>query len=102
YDPISRPGVANLLRIAAALRRLEVSRLVESELPSLGVTDHHGLKQLVADLVISELRPIRKEYDRLIANQEYLVGVLDEGASRAKRIAEETWAGIRRCLDIEV
>ena len=52
------------------------------------------MKNEVADAVIERLRPIKAEYDRLLADKEYLVSVYKTGAESASRIAGRTLAKV--------
>ena len=51
-------------------------------------------KEAVAGSVIDAFRPIQAEYGRILADKEYLDGVLKEGAATASRIADRMVAKI--------
>ena len=83
YDPISKPGVSNLLTILAAA----TDRSVEATAADCRHMRYGDLKLATADAVIEMLRPFRERYDRLIADPAYLHEVAAFGAGRAREIA---------------
>ena len=85
-----KPGVSNLLTILATVTDRTVAD-VEKDFVSKGYAE---LKNEVADAVIERLRPIKAEYDRLLADKEYLVSVYKTGAESASRIAGRTLAKV--------
>lgn len=85
-----KPGVSNLLTILSTVTDRPVAE-VEKDFANKGYAE---LKSEVADAVIERLRPIKAEYDRLIADKEYLVSVYKAGAENASRIAGRTLAKV--------
>lgn len=81
-----KPGVSNLLTILATVTDRTVAD-VEKDFVNKGYAE---LKTEVADAVIERLRPIKAEYDRLIAEKDYLASIYKEGAENASRIAQRT------------
>ena len=47
-------------------------------------------KKAVAEVVIDELRPVQAKYKELIENQDYLMSIINKGASYANEIAQKT------------
>ena len=43
-----------------------------------------------AEAVVECIRPIRNEYDKLIADKQYLMDICQRGADSAKRISQRT------------
>ncbi|MFD9816211.1 tryptophan--tRNA ligase [Streptomyces sp. NPDC059080] len=81
YDPVGRPGVANLLEILAACTGGEPGALA-------GAYDSYGaLKKDVAEAVVELLRPVRERHAELAADPGYVDGVLRGGAERARAVA---------------
>ncbi|MET4926506.1 tryptophan--tRNA ligase [Streptomyces sp. PSRA5] len=81
YDPVARPGVANLLEILAACGGGNPIELA-------GVYDSYGsLKQDTAEAVVELLRPIRARHAELAADLGQVDQVLKEGAERARGMA---------------
>jgi len=80
------PGVANLLAIFQSF----------SEWPTDQMTAHFSgmrygdLKKQVAEMTISKLEPIQKRYAKIVADPEYLEGVLRDGANAVRPTADAT------------
>lgn len=85
YDPINKPGVANLLTIEAALTGESIDDLV-SKYEGSGYGD---FKASVAKAVTEHLAPIQERYAALI-NSDELDKVLDAGAEKANFLANKT------------
>ena len=85
YDPVNKPGVANLLTIEAALTGKSIDALV-SKYEGSGYGD---FKSSVAQAVTSHLAPIQERYKELL-NSDELDTILDSGAEKANRIANKT------------
>ena len=68
YEPETRPGVANLLSIFAALTD-ETPQAVAERYADKG---NAALKNELAELVIASLAPIQQRYHELRADQGYL------------------------------
>jgi tryptophanyl-tRNA synthetase len=92
WDPVNRPGVANLISIyAACIGENDPANLLCSGGPLHGVTGMARLKEKVTEVVIDRVSPIRDEYLRLQNNLSYVDEVLMRGNQDASLIAEETW-----------
>lgn len=85
YDPINKPGVANLLTIEAALTGESIDNLV-AKYEGSGYGD---FKASVAKAVTEHLAPIQERYAALI-NSDELDKVLDAGAEKANFLANKT------------
>jgi len=81
-----KPGVTNLMAIYGVCTGRTFEQ-IEAEFAGQG---YGVFKQAVAESVIETLRPIREEYNRLLADKPYLDGVLKEGAARAEALARRT------------
>jgi tryptophanyl-tRNA synthetase len=91
-----KPGISNLIEIAAVLRGVDPSA-VESEFAGAGYGD---FKAAVADTVVERIGPIRDRYEELVANPGHLEAVLEDGASRARTIAEATMEEVRERMGV--
>jgi tryptophanyl-tRNA synthetase len=92
YDPVSKPGVSNLLAILGACR---------STTPSSFAFDNYAeLKAAVIDAVVDTLAPLQVRYAELAADPVRLRGVLREGAERACVRADATVARARSALGL--
>ncbi|MEV0780741.1 tryptophan--tRNA ligase [Streptomyces sp. NPDC050428] len=81
YDPVDKPGVANLLEILAACGGGNPTELA-------GAYDSYGsLKQDTAEAVVELLRPVRARHAELAADPGHVDQVLKEGAERARGMA---------------
>ncbi|MGW8665934.1 tryptophan--tRNA ligase [Streptomyces niveus] len=81
YDPVEKPGVANLLEILAACGGGNPTELA-------GVYDSYGsLKRDTAEAVVELLRPVRARHAQLAADPGQVDQVLKEGAERARGMA---------------
>ena len=76
FDPENKPGVSNLLSIAAALS----GRSIEATTAELAGKGYGDLKKTVVEIVIEAMAPIQKEYLKLMADKEYVAGVLSRNA----------------------
>lgn len=85
YDPINKPGVANLLTIEAALTGESIDSLV-AKYEGFGYGD---FKASVAKAVTEHLAPIQERYAALLGSEE-LDAILDVGAEKANYLANKT------------
>ncbi len=92
YDPEEKPGVSNLMSILSALGGGEIKAL-EAELDGQG---YGVLKERTAEAVIETLSPVQKEFDRLIADKEYILKVMNLNAERAQALAQKTLRKVYR------
>jgi tryptophanyl-tRNA synthetase len=84
YDPVTRPGVANLLEILAACLDGSPTDLA-AEFASYG-----RLKRAVTEAVESLLRPIQVRYAEIARDPGFVQQVLTDGAERARQRTAET------------
>lgn len=86
YEPVERPGVANLLTIHALMSGEEVPAIVER----MRGTDTGRYKLQVAEAVIAHMDPIRRRIEEYMGNRDHLVDVLRLGGERASTVAQRT------------
>ena len=84
WDPAAKPGIANLLRIHAALSGEAVEALVERY---AGENRYGALKGDVAALVTDLQAPFKMRVEELLADPAELDAVLRKGADRAREVA---------------
>jgi tryptophanyl-tRNA synthetase len=95
YDPVAKPGVANLLEILAACHGGDPAEL------AAGFAGGYGaLKAAVADAVCEELRPIQARYAELAGDPGYVRGVLADGAERVRDRAAATVGRARQAIGL--
>jgi tryptophanyl-tRNA synthetase len=90
YDPDTKPGVANLLTIQAAVTGAAIDKLVDGY-AGCGYGD---LKKDTAEAVHEFVAPIKSRVDGLLADPAELEGVLATGARRARDVATKTVARV--------
>lgn len=106
YDPLSRPGIANLIDI--------LRHTTKTQTPPEDIAAHFNnvqgvkvkaLKGAVADAVVRELAPVRERYDALIAkdaqgHSHALSEPLLIGREKAKKSAMKTMKLVRQAVDL--
>lgn len=83
YDPVARPGVANLLNLYAALS----GETVDAVASRFGGGGHEAFKSALAELINEHLTPIRERYRRWAEDPAAVEAVLRDGAARAATLA---------------
>jgi tryptophanyl-tRNA synthetase len=91
-----KPGVSNLIEILAAVRG-QAPGAVEEELKD---ARYGELKGAVASAVVDYLAPVRDCYTALRADEDALEMILADGAGRARKIAGETLADVRKRMGV--
>jgi tryptophanyl-tRNA synthetase len=86
FDPENKPGVANLMNIYASVTGKSYAQ-IEEEFDGKG---YGVFKPAVGEAVIENLRPIREEAERIIADKAYLQEVYTQGAQKAGAVARRT------------
>lgn len=97
WDPQAKPGIANLLRIHAALSGESVETLVDRY---AGPNRYGALKGDVAELVAAVQEPFLARVDELMADPAELDRVLAAGAVRAREIAAGTLARVYEAVGL--
>ncbi|MFH1511834.1 MAG: tryptophan--tRNA ligase [Bacillota bacterium] len=92
FDPENKPGVSNLLSIAAAL----TDRSIEEVVQSMEGKGYGDLKKTVAEIVVEAMRPIQIEFDRLMADKAYVQAVLSRNAEIVSRRAMATLDKVKK------
>lgn len=102
YDPVTRPGVSNLLDIYACFTSHR--HVSEDMLRDVGNLSHQGLKQLVADSIVDGLAPIRERYRALDfdthSGKQKLADIRARGTGKARKIAQETMTEVRQLIGL--
>lgn len=100
YDPIQRPGVANLLHL---LSHFDAEGKNAEELGK----EHAGLslkafKSLVSDNISASLQPIRESYELFIdeSMDKDMKDMAERGASTARKSAEKTMVLVRNAVGL--
>ena len=92
YDKENKAGISNLLTIycAAAGKTLQEA---EAEFVGQG---YGVFKPAVGEAVVELLRPIREESQRIMDDKAYLESVYQQGAERARYLAQKTLGKVQR------
>lgn len=101
YDPVTRPGISNLLTVLASFRSNSPANelsVLASEYANKGAGD---LKKDVADAIIEGWRQPRSEFGRLKEDKGYLLSVLEEGRRKAETISRTTLSVVRRIIGLQ-
>jgi len=96
FDRAQQPGVSNLLEIFAAVSG-ESIEVLEQKFSEVGYGD---FKQAVAQAVLTELEPIKVEYNRLRADEGYLDVVLQRGRDRVSGEARSKLAELKQTIGL--
>ncbi|MCL4422130.1 MAG: tryptophan--tRNA ligase [Actinobacteria bacterium] len=84
YDPISKPGVSNLLELLAAATRGDPAELAKR------FSSYGSLKTEVAEALSESLRPLRERHAQLSADPQAVLASLAAGAAKASSVAKVT------------
>jgi len=87
WDNPERPEATNLLDIYAAVQPNRSREDIIEEVKDLNWGE---FKQLLADAIVKHLEPIQLKYKEVREDEEYLMGVLRNGASAANEVASAT------------
>jgi tryptophanyl-tRNA synthetase len=91
FDPLSKPGVSNLLSMLAAVS----DRSIESVEAEYAGSGYGALKTAVADAVVDLVTPIQARYEELAADPAEVDRLLGAGAERVEVIAHAVLARAR-------
>ncbi|MDR1568905.1 MAG: tryptophan--tRNA ligase [Oscillospiraceae bacterium] len=92
FDAESKPGVSNLMSIYCSLTGSTL-RQIEDDFAGKG---YGHLKSAVAEAVIETLAPIQSEYARFMSDKGALDQIINNGAARARSLADRTMATVRK------
>ncbi|KAJ3830447.1 hypothetical protein EV361DRAFT_974238 [Lentinula raphanica] len=95
YDPLNRPGTANLLAMLAACNNDEDVRETARRYEGTG-KNHGDLKKDLTEAVEEMVRRPREEFERLSKERGYLEQVAREGAQKARVKSEATMVEVRK------
>jgi tryptophanyl-tRNA synthetase len=84
YDPVTKPGVSNLLSILGACVGRSPEELADE------YEQYGPLKSDTAGAVVEVLRPIQERYRELEADPGATAAILEKGAAKASEVANAT------------
>ena len=95
FDEENKPGISNLLTIYSAIKDISIEEAEE-----IFKNSRYGeFKKAVADAVIEELEPFQARYREILANKSY-EKVLEEGAEKARKIANQTLKRVQKAVGL--
>ncbi len=97
YDPITRPGVGNLISIYSAITGLSHGDVVDLFVGKETVQ----LKDSLVEVIVEHLTPLRQELERLDRDEGFVVKVLEQGAVAASESAAQTMSLMRQTIGID-
>ncbi len=97
YDPITRPGVGNLISIYSAITGLSHGDVVDLFVGKETVQ----LKDSLVEVIVEHLTPLRQELERLDRDEGFVVKVLEQGAVAASESATQTMSLMRQTIGID-
>lgn len=86
YYGEEKPGINNLMNIYSCCTGLDFAA-IEAEFAGKGYGD---FKAKVAEAVVSEIEPLRTEYEHILSDKAYIEKCAREGAEKARAIAGKT------------
>ena len=86
YFSDEKPGVSNLMTIYSCCTGKDFAA-IEAEFDGKGYGD---FKAAVAEAVAEELRPLREEYEHILADKAYIEKCAADGAQKAEYLARRT------------
>jgi tryptophanyl-tRNA synthetase len=98
HDPKAKPGISNLLEMAAVLSGESVASWVERYRTS----GYGAFKQAVADQVVAVVGPLRDEALRIRRDEAELERILASGRERATEQAERRLVAVKRAIGLHL
>ncbi len=98
FDPVSQPGISNLMQIMSSLSDDRPMGDIEAEFEGKGYGD---FKRSVADCVCGTLEKIQTRYQEVLDSGE-IDAALQSGAARASVIADEKLAAVQKAIGMEI
>ncbi len=98
HDPVAKPGISNLLEMAAVLSGEPVTAWAE-RYRSAG---YGPFKQAVADQVVAVIGPLRDEAQRIRKDPAELGRILEDGRLRAREQADLRLSAVKRAIGLHL
>jgi tryptophanyl-tRNA synthetase len=96
YDPVKKPGIANLLTIYSLMSSKSIKE-VEKKFKGKGYAD---FKKQLASLLIQKLEPFRRKKKELLQREVYVREILERGRKRAQVLASSTMQEVRKKMGL--
>ena len=98
YDPNHRPGISNLVTICSEITGSSPAQIIK-EFEGKGYKE---FKEVLAQVLIEFIAPIRTHQAELLADKGELVSILNNGSARAREVAEKKMKQVRSALGIKL
>lgn len=95
YDPVLRPGVANLINVISGVQRKSIED-VEKDIAKYH--SHQDFKNYVTEVLVEELRDPREKFMKYMKEPQYLEEITKSGAESASEIAEQNMKTIKEIM----
>lgn len=96
YDPVKKPGIANLLTIFSLFDGKPIKE-IENNLKGKGYAE---LKKQLVNLLVLKLESFRRKKKELMMREVYLKEILEQGRKRAQIIAQSTMNSVRQKMGL--
>ncbi|MBI2023205.1 tryptophan--tRNA ligase [Candidatus Giovannonibacteria bacterium] len=96
YDPATKPAVSNLLVIMSQMSNEPLKDLEEK----FAGKNYGEFKNMLADILVQKLSPIRKKYNELANEPESVLKILQKGAKKALGKSEATMKIVRQKIGL--
>ena len=87
----NKPEALNLLTIYSELTKNNLEKVISE----MAGKEYSYLKTKLAEVLINEITPVRKEIEKLLKDKSHLKNILKKGSDKANLIAEENLKNIR-------
>lgn len=98
YEPKSRPGLANLLEIYAALQEKDPKNVAHE----FQDKSYAEFKADLANLIVERFTDFRAKKKALMEKPEALVKIVNAGSAKAAKVAEKKMAEVREKIGLEL
>lgn len=95
YDEENKPGISNLLNIAACLTNRSIQELEHD----FALSSYAEFKKYVAEVTASHIEAIQKKYEEIIASDE-LEEILNQGISISRKKAQEKYEQMKQKMGV--
>lgn len=102
YTHPDRPEISNLISIYHEIWRLSHKSSFQTEEASLKTLSTNDFKERLAEALIAHLAPIRRGYELLRKDPDFLTTILITGQNKAFAIANQTMDEITSTIGIKI
>ncbi len=94
-------GVINLLNLLAEFNQDEFKKLIDSNGNiDLEKLKYGEIKNILAESIINYFAPMREKRNELMRDKQAVMRIYDEGAEKARAIAQETMRDVRKLVGL--